>query len=215
MARRAFAVLLRSTDQLTSGRSSSQRTPVMSSMSGHASAGTLSFFQRDMEAFDTLRPRAEISSARRDDPWAASQARSSGDLAKVSISVSENYTRLFSDAKRPSGNKVELPYASRMGFKERLKQAREAAELTGTALGAKLAVSKATISHWENGRYEPNLAQLTALCDQLEVSADWLLGRETSALSAEALKEARAYQGLSDDARRKWRAMRLTMFSTA
>jgi transcriptional regulator with XRE-family HTH domain len=173
-----------------------------------------------MEAFDTLRPPFDRSSARRDEPWAASQARSSGVLAKVSVPVSDNYTRSFSKPKLLSGNKAELPYALSMGFKERLREARltagpEGKPLSGTVLGSKIAVSKATISHWENGRYEPSLEQLMALCDQLQVSADWLLGRETTTLSAEALKEARAYQALPEDARRKWRAMRLTMFSTA
>lgn len=76
-----------------------------------------------------------------------------------------------------------------MGFKERLREARVAAKLTGEALGAKLAVSKATVSHWENGRYEPNLDQLKALCDELQVSADWLLERAGPPISAEAALE--------------------------
>lgn len=109
---------------------------------------------------------------------------------------------------------AELPYAPWMGFKERLREARNAAGLSGQALGAKLAVSKATVSHWENGRYEPSIAQLKALCDELGVSADWLMERSVLALSAEALAEARAYEAMPAEDRRKWRAMRLTMFST-
>ena len=95
-----------------------------------------------------------------------------------------------------------------------MRQARDARGISGTALGAKLAVSKATISHWENGRYEPNLEQLRALCDELRVTSDWLLERAEVKLSAEALQEAQAYEALEPDERRKWRAMRLTMFAT-
>jgi hypothetical protein len=46
------------------------------------------------------------------------------------------------------------------------------------------------------------------------VSADWLMERAVLALSAEALAEARAYEAMPAEDRRKWRAMRLTMFST-
>lgn len=102
-----------------------------------------------------------------------------------------------------------------MQFKARLREAREARELSGQALGSKLAVSKATISHWENGRYEPNLAQLKAVCDELVVSADWLLGRDQVNLSAEAMREAQAFEALSAEDRRKWRALRMTVFATA
>jgi transcriptional regulator with XRE-family HTH domain len=102
-----------------------------------------------------------------------------------------------------------------MGFTQRLREARDAKALTGTELGRRLAVTKASVSHWENGRYEPNLDQLKALCDELAVSADWLLERDETGLSAEALQEARAYEALSQEDRRKWRAMRLTMFTPA
>lgn len=102
-----------------------------------------------------------------------------------------------------------------MGFKDRLKQAREAKKLTGEELGRRLAVSKQTISHWEAGRYEPKLAYLAALAAELGQSTDWLLERDSVALSAEALQEARAYEALSPEDRRKWRALRLAMFAHA
>lgn len=70
-----------------------------------------------------------------------------------------------------------------MGFGERLKAARKAKRLSGEALGKAIAdrlgldapISKQTISHWENGRYQPNIEQLTCLCTLLGVSADHLL----------------------------------------
>jgi transcriptional regulator with XRE-family HTH domain len=102
-----------------------------------------------------------------------------------------------------------------MGFPDRLKEARSATDLNGQALGNLLGVSKSTISHWENGRYEPSLAQLTALCEVLKVSADWLLEREKVKLSAEALQEAQHYEQLGPEEKRKWRTMRLTMFSAS
>jgi transcriptional regulator with XRE-family HTH domain len=102
-----------------------------------------------------------------------------------------------------------------MGFGDRLRQARNAKELSGEELGRRLALSKASISHWEKERYEPNLGQLRALCDELGVSADWLLERPGMDLSAEAIQEAMAYEALSLENRRKWRALRHTMFSPA
>lgn len=132
-----------------------------------------------------------------------------------SMEVSQNYTPQFRIAKLLSRNKASLPYALLMGFKERLREARDARGLSGQALGAKLAVSKATISHWENGRYEPSLEQMKALCDELRVGADWLLERDDMKLSAEALQEARAFEALSADDRRKWKTMRRTLFTAA
>jgi DNA-binding XRE family transcriptional regulator len=62
-------------------------------------------------------------------------------------------------------------------FGKRLAVAREVHNLTQTALGALLkGVTKASVSHWECDRYEPNLSQLRALCEALGVSADSLLG---------------------------------------
>lgn len=70
-----------------------------------------------------------------------------------------------------------------MGFGKRLQAARKAKKLSGEALGKAIAerlgydapLSKQTISHWENGRYEPNIEQLGCLCALLGVSADYLL----------------------------------------
>lgn len=132
-----------------------------------------------------------------------------------SMVVSHNDTSMYSFPKLPLGNEATPSYAQRMGFGDRLRAAREAKELSGQELGRRLAVSKSTISHWENGRYEPSLGQLMALCDELATSADWLMERPGQQLSAEALQEARAFEALSPENRRKWRALRHTMFSTA
>jgi transcriptional regulator with XRE-family HTH domain len=107
------------------------------------------------------------------------------------------------------------PYAQAMRFGERLRQAREAAKLTGEVLGGKLGVTRQAVSHWENGRYEPNLEQLQGLSGQLKVSADWLLGKEHVTLSAEAIAEAQFFDSLSPEDKRRWKTMRMAMFATA
>jgi transcriptional regulator with XRE-family HTH domain len=133
---------------------------------------------------------------------------------RASMRVSEYDTTKLSLAKLRSCNERTASYAQRMGFGERLRDARKDKKLTGEELGRRVGMTKAGISHWEKDRYEPNLAQLTALADELEVTADWLLGREHPSLSADALKEALAYESLSPDDRRRWRTLRQTMFST-
>lgn len=107
------------------------------------------------------------------------------------------------------------PFA--VAFGARLREVRDAKipKLTGDALGAQLGGTKTTISHWESGEHMPDLKNLVALCDALGCSADQLLGRRFGGLSAAALEEARAYDELPEGLQRKWRAMRLTMFSTA
>jgi transcriptional regulator with XRE-family HTH domain len=132
--------------------------------------------------------------------------------------VSEYDTRISSFPKLQDCNKGGASYASGMGlegFGERLRKARKAAKIKGDDLGEKVGVSKSTISHWEHDRYEPSLEQLVALCSQLRVSADWLIGREQPELSAEALHEAKAFEDLRPEDKRKWRALRMTIFSEA
>lgn len=225
---------LRSTDQFTSGRRRSHATPVSASMSGQTSAGTRSFFQREMEAFDTVRPfgvrRAVSSSASFDDPltarqasWSASYAPWRGVESAASIVVS-NYDTCYSRlSKLQDCNKEPASYAEAMGkgipgktyepFRQRLKAAREAAGMKGEELGDLVGYTKATVSKWERGGNEPNLTTLVALCGLFEVTADWMLGRESRTLSAEAYREALAFDRLDPEAQRKWRAMRLTLFT--
>lgn len=64
-----------------------------------------------------------------------------------------------------------------MAFKERLRELRVDTRYnySGEELGKLVGVSKQTISHWEKGRYEPNLAQVVKLCTIFGVSSDDLL----------------------------------------
>jgi transcriptional regulator with XRE-family HTH domain len=132
-----------------------------------------------------------------------------------SMSVSRNDTPKYRNTKLQDCYNVAQLYADWMGLGERLRKAREAQGLTGEFLGSQLGVSKQTISHWENGRYEPGVEQLRGLCNVLKVSADWLLERESLDLPPDAVEEARAYLALSLDDRRKWKLMRKAMFSPA
>lgn len=59
----------------------------------------------------------------------------------------------------------------------RIVDAREKRGLTAVALAALIRLDKAQLSRWENDHAAPNADNLRALCDALDVSADYLLGR--------------------------------------
>lgn len=63
-------------------------------------------------------------------------------------------------------------------FTERLKELRLKKGLTQTELGEKVGVTKQTIINYEKGTTEPSFENLIKLADLLEVSLDWLFGRE-------------------------------------
>jgi transcriptional regulator with XRE-family HTH domain len=97
-----------------------------------------------------------------------------------------------------------------MGFKDRLAEARKAKGFSQEVLGAHLGMSKQGISHWEAGRYTPDIEQLVKLCEVLECSADWLvLGKSPEGLSPDAIEQGRFFSRLSDGGKKKWRTMRL------
>lgn len=62
-------------------------------------------------------------------------------------------------------------------FGKRLKELRKENGLGQVKLSEKLNVSKAIISLWENGRREPGIYAIRAICDFFNVSADYMLGR--------------------------------------
>lgn len=63
-------------------------------------------------------------------------------------------------------------------FPQRLKELRLKKGLTQTELGKKIGVKQSSFTNWENGKREPNFETLIKLADLLEVSVDFLLGRE-------------------------------------
>ncbi|MBQ9860079.1 MAG: helix-turn-helix transcriptional regulator [Clostridia bacterium] len=57
-----------------------------------------------------------------------------------------------------------------------VRQLREDANLSQTALGSHLQMSQRKISYIENGQFEPSTEDIVAICRFFGVSADYLLG---------------------------------------
>ena len=96
------------------------------------------------------------------------------------------------------------------GFGRRLKELRQTAKITQSDLADKLNLHPQTVSKWERGLSEPDIAQLGELAAALGISLEKLLGREEAEISyvgtfrAEAfgkmLSELRAGRGESQEA---------------
>ena len=63
-------------------------------------------------------------------------------------------------------------------FGERLKKVRIENGITQSQLAMKIGVSKTTISSWENNYNSPSIDALVRLCNELEVSDDYLCDTE-------------------------------------
>jgi transcriptional regulator with XRE-family HTH domain len=86
-----------------------------------------------------------------------------------------------------------------MDFGDRLRELRKSRGFNQEALGELLGASKQTISHWEGGRYEPNLSQLLRLCEVLQATPEYLLtGQSLEGITPEALSIARWFDRLTD-----------------
>lgn len=62
---------------------------------------------------------------------------------------------------------------------KRIAESRRSAGFTQEELANRLGVTPQALSKWENGASSPDLEMLTSLCDVLEVSADYLVGKKT------------------------------------
>ena len=60
----------------------------------------------------------------------------------------------------------------------RLKELRENKNLSQQDLAKALKVSPSTVSNWEAGKREPDMAMVIAICEYFNVSIDYLLGRK-------------------------------------
>lgn len=80
----------------------------------------------------------------------------------------------------------------------RLKQIRQTHQLTQTALAEQLHVSRQTISSWETGRNQPDIATITQLATLYAVPVETLLSDTVTAAKAEpnATKQAITPPGL-------------------
>lgn len=63
-------------------------------------------------------------------------------------------------------------------FQNRLKECRKNADLNQKDLAKLICTTNSSICDWEKGRGEPSLEQLYMLCDVLNTTADYLIGRE-------------------------------------
>ena len=63
-----------------------------------------------------------------------------------------------------------------LSFGEKLRLLREQAELNQTELGDAVQMTQRKISYLENGKYEPGMDDLKALCSFFNISADYFLG---------------------------------------
>lgn len=94
----------------------------------------------------------------------------------------------------------KLPF---MSFGSRFKEAREEMSLSQDRLGARLGVSKTTISAWERGEKLPEAARHPEIRKALRKSLDWLYGLEPSAAKAPEsntiVAEERGHYPTNDD----------------
>lgn len=71
-------------------------------------------------------------------------------------------------------------YPRRMSeFGQRFKAARKQRGLSQEQIAATMGVSRVSVSHYENGKNFPQIAELVRFCEEYKVSMDWLiLGRQ-------------------------------------
>lgn len=63
-------------------------------------------------------------------------------------------------------------------FGKRLREVRKSKKLTQKELAEQIGIKRNTYSDWENGKTEPSFENLVKLADLLDVSLDWLFGRD-------------------------------------
>jgi transcriptional regulator with XRE-family HTH domain len=64
-----------------------------------------------------------------------------------------------------------------MTFGQRLASIRQVRGLSQSELAAKTGLEPSAVSHFETGRRLPSMGNLKVLCDALDISADYLIGR--------------------------------------
>lgn len=63
-------------------------------------------------------------------------------------------------------------------FEKRLREVRKSKKTTQKELAEQIGIKKNSYSDWENGKTEPSFENLVKLADLLDVSLDWLFGRD-------------------------------------
>ena len=88
-------------------------------------------------------------------------------------------------------------------FSKRLKHIREEKKLSQAELAQKAELQTAAVSHFETGQRKPSFDNLKRLADALNVSVDYLLGREIKDSGDIAEKLFRDFEKLSTNDQQK------------
>ena len=91
------------------------------------------------------------------------------------------------------------------GFSDNLKKARVIKGLSQTELAKRSGLQPSAVSHFETGRRAPSFDNLKRLADTLEVTTDFLVGREIDPTTSGPTLEGifRNAQEMEDDDRQK------------
>ena len=91
------------------------------------------------------------------------------------------------------------------GFSDNLKKAREIKGLSQTELAKRSGLQPSAVSHFETGRRAPSFDNLKRLADTLEVTTDFLIGREIDPTTSGPTLESifRNAQEMADDDRQQ------------
>ena len=65
-----------------------------------------------------------------------------------------------------------------MNFSQRLNHARKSKGITAQAMADTLQIGLRSYRNYESGDREPSLGMLVQIADSLDVSIDWLMGRD-------------------------------------
>lgn len=80
-------------------------------------------------------------------------------------------------------------------FNGRLKNLRNSKKISQKEFAQVLGVSQQTVASWESGRTEPSNATLKDIADYFNVSADYLIGRETPTSPILSLEQTAVLDG--------------------
>ena len=91
------------------------------------------------------------------------------------------------------------------GFPDNLKRAREIKGLSQTELAKRSGLQPSAVSHFETGRRAPSFDNLKRLADTLEVTTDFLIGREIDPTTSGPTLQSifRNAQEMADDDRQQ------------
>jgi len=88
----------------------------------------------------------------------------------------------------------DIPSTEGMTVADRLKAARQDAELTRKALADATGIPASTLEKYERGDMDPNTTRLQTLCDHLGVSVNWVLNGADDLEASENAKPVRETQ---------------------